>query len=98
VAALLVIAARSDKKPTIRYRDDELSGNILWKELKKQIEALRKEMDGDDSEDSTSRMSMAGMWPAMSGIFDKRLLDERIVDDRRAEPLDVPNRNQAFNF
>ena len=32
VAALLVIVARTDeKKPKFRHREDELSGNILWK-------------------------------------------------------------------
>lgn len=47
VAALLVIVAREDKKGG---GGDGLSDNLLWKELKKQIEALRKEMEGEDAE------------------------------------------------
>jgi len=71
VAALLVIVARTDeKKPKFRHREDELSGNILWKELKKQIDSLRKEMDGDDDDEQV--IGMSGMWPALNNITDER--------------------------
>ncbi|TVY82816.1 putative ATPase, partial [Lachnellula suecica] len=46
VAALLVIVARSDKR-VVRSRDGDLSENVLFKELVKQIRELRKEMDGE---------------------------------------------------
>lgn len=72
VAALLVIVARSDEKQKFRHREDDLSDNILWKELKKQVDSLRKEMDGDDDDQS---MGMSGMWPALNNILDER--DER---------------------
>lgn len=100
VAALLVIVARTDEKSRFRRREDDLSGNILWEELKKQIASLRKEMDGDYDEDAvsstsmtagmTAGMSMTGMWPALGGILDER--------DRRSNPLDVPllNRNNGM--
>ncbi|KUJ07990.1 P-loop containing nucleoside triphosphate hydrolase protein [Mollisia scopiformis] len=98
VAALLVIVARSDEKSRLRRREDDLSGNVLWKELYKQIESLRREMDGDDDEDAVSSasmtvgmtggMSMTGMWPALGGV----------LDERRPSPLDFPllNRNNGM--
>ncbi|KAL2067407.1 hypothetical protein VTL71DRAFT_1832 [Oculimacula yallundae] len=71
VAALLVIVARTEeKKAKFRHREDELSGNILWKELKKQIDSLRKEMDGEDDDDQA--IGMSGMWPALNSILDER--------------------------
>lgn len=71
VAALLVIVARTEeKKAKFRHREDELSGNILWKELKKQIDSLRKEMDGEDDDDQA--IGMSGMWPALNNILDER--------------------------
>lgn len=100
VAALLVIVARSDEKSRLRRREDDLSGNVLWKELKKQIESLRKEMDGEDDEDAASSrsmttgmvggMSMTGMWPALGSILDERRPN--------SNPMDVPmlNRNNGM--
>lgn len=84
VAALLVIVARTDEKSKLRHREDGLSGNILWKELKKQVESLRKEMDSE-GEDAASTMSMSGMWPALSSV----------LDERRTKPMDI-NRNNAM--
>ncbi|CZS90402.1 hypothetical protein WAI453_004190 [Rhynchosporium graminicola] len=72
VAALLVIVARSDeKKAKFRHREDELSGNILWKELQKQIDSLRKEIEGGDN-DADQAIGMSGMWPALHNILDER--------------------------
>lgn len=69
VAALLVIVAQTEeKKPKFRQREDELSGNVLWKELKKQIDSLRKEMDGEDDDDQAI---------GMSGLVLNNMLDER---------------------
>lgn len=45
VAALLVIVAKRDVREG--GGGDGLSGNVLWEELKKQISALRKEMDDE---------------------------------------------------
>lgn len=84
VAALLVIVARTDEKRRFRHRDD-LTDNILWKELKKQVEALRKEMD-DESENIASP-SMSGLWPALNSI----------LDEGRARPLDI-NRNAVPTY
>jgi transitional endoplasmic reticulum ATPase len=78
VAALLVIVARSDEKQTFRHREDDLSGNILWKELKKQVETLRKEMD---TETESVSPSMSGMWPALSSI----------LEERSTRPIDINN-------
>jgi len=78
VAALLVIVARSDEKQTFRHQEDDLSGNILWKELKKQVEALRKEMD---TETESASPSMSGMWPALSSI----------LEERSTRPIDINN-------
>ncbi|PMD64044.1 P-loop containing nucleoside triphosphate hydrolase protein [Hyaloscypha bicolor E] len=77
VAALLVIVARTDEKRRFRHREDDLSDNILWKELKKQVEALRKEME--DESDNVASPSMSGMWPALNSIF----------DEHRARPIDI---------
>jgi hypothetical protein len=79
VAALLVIVARTDKERRFRHRDDDLTDNILWNELKKQVEALRKEMDNDS--ESTSSHSMSGMRPALNSI----------LDERRLRPMDIHN-------
>jgi SpoVK/Ycf46/Vps4 family AAA+-type ATPase len=77
VAALLVIVARTDEKRRFRHREDDLSDNILWKELKKQVEALRKEME--DESDNVASPSMSGMWPALNSI----------LDEHRARPMDI---------
>jgi len=78
VAALLVIVARSDEKQTFRHREDDLSGNILWKELKKQVEGLRKEME---TETESASPSMSGMWPALNSI----------LEERSTRPIDINN-------
>jgi AAA+ superfamily predicted ATPase len=77
VAALLVIVARTDEKRRFRHREGDLSDNILWKELKKQVEALRKEME--DESDNVASPSMSGMWPALNSI----------LDEHRARPIDI---------
>lgn len=64
VAALLVIVRQGDESLARARRDDSLSGNALYKELKKQIENLRKEMEGSDDEDEG--MNMRGMVSALN--------------------------------
>ena len=86
VAALLVIVARTSTSYKNKSREDNLSGNILWKELKKQIEALRNEMEGEDPDDQS--LSMASQFlPAMSGIMDRR---------PAALPMDIGEAHPAF--
>ena len=70
VAALLVLAAKSDEETHTRNWEDPLSGNVLWKEIKRQVENLRKEME-EESDDSSSLNVMSGMWPGLS------ILEER---------------------
>ncbi|KAF4628462.1 hypothetical protein G7Y89_g9689 [Cudoniella acicularis] len=79
VAALLVIVARKDERRRYRLREDDLSGNILWKELQKQIAALRDEMEGESEESSLSMRS--DLWPAMSGILPRG----------NTQPMDITN-------
>ena len=71
-------------------RISPLSDNILWKEIKRQVENLRKEMedesqDNSPSEDNTGFNVRSGMWPSLSTI----LRDE----DRSwpTRPLDIRN-------
>lgn len=105
VAALLVIVARSDKKWRTGRREDDLSDNILWKELKKQIESLRREMDGDDDEDSGSRKSMTSGMDMTAGVSMTQPVMANngsmnmagmwpalgsVLDERRTNPLNVP--------
>jgi transitional endoplasmic reticulum ATPase len=78
VAALLVIVARMDEKKMFKHREDPLSRNILWKEIKRQIENLRKEMEEESSDSSASTRS--GMWPALSTILDE---ESRPLEIRR---------------
>lgn len=82
VAALLVIVARIDERTaerlSFRQRQDPLSGNTLWKEIKRQVENLRKEMDEETSDSSASTRS--GMWPAISTILDE---ESRPMEIRR---------------
>jgi transitional endoplasmic reticulum ATPase len=85
VAALLVIVARTDEKRRFRHREDDLTDNILWKELKKQVEALRKEMD--DESETIASPSMSGLWPALNSI----------LDEGRARPLGI-NRNAVPTY
>jgi len=77
VAALLVIVARTDENRSFRHREDDLSDNILWKEIKKQVEALRKEMDDENDNEVQESPSMSGMWPALSSL----------LDEQRARPI-----------
>ena len=86
VAALLVIVARMDDKRGFRHREDDLSDNILWKELKKQVEALRKEMDGESDSEVQESPSMSGMWPALSSV----------LDEHRARPMNIRNTTMHF--
>jgi len=90
VAALLVIVARQNYRAR---EEDDLSGNILWKELKKQISALRKEMD-DESEESGSGGTLSLMksefWPAMSGILDNVPSGSSQTQTQiRTQPIDI---------
>ncbi|CAG8950277.1 hypothetical protein HYFRA_00006769 [Hymenoscyphus fraxineus] len=98
VAALLVIVARTEeeemRRPTLREvaerMEDDLNKNILWRELKKQVKALRDEME-DENEEATgtaeeTNLGMASasqFWPAMSGVLDGPL---------PTQPLEIGNR------
>jgi len=48
VAALLVIVAHKPDTKAVEKTRDPLSDNLLWNELKRQIENLRKEMEDED--------------------------------------------------
>jgi transitional endoplasmic reticulum ATPase len=82
VAALLVIVARTDEKKVFKHREDPLSGNILWKEIKRQVENLRKEMEEESGEALASTRS--GMWPSLSSILDE---ESRPMEIRREARL-----------
>ena len=86
VAALLVIVARTDENRSFRHREDDLSDNILWKEIKKQVEALRKEMDDENDNEVQESPSMSGMWPALSSL----------LDEQRARPMNIGNPTMHF--
>jgi hypothetical protein len=81
VAALLVIVAKSNEESYMRHWEDPLSGNILWKEIKRQVENLRKEMD-EEIDDSSSLNMRSGMWPALSTIFDDKSPPTRPMEIR----------------
>ncbi|RDL42237.1 p-loop containing nucleoside triphosphate hydrolase [Venustampulla echinocandica] len=79
VAALQVLAGRQDEKRKCRSRESDLRDNALWIELKKQIEALRKEINGEAESTSPSTTSQvvadneypdlnmeSDLWPVMS--------------------------------
>lgn len=72
VAALLVIVARTgykvDDKLSCKEFEDPLNRNILWREIKRQVENLRKEMDEEGGDSSITR---SGMWPGISTILDE---------------------------
>lgn len=78
VAALLVIVARADEKKVFKHREDPLSGNVLWKEIKRQVENLRREMEEESSDANAGTRS--GMWPALSTILDE---ESRPMEIRR---------------
>lgn len=65
--------------------DDRLEGNVLWMELKKQIESLRKEMDGEDDDDEVEAMlkkNAGAMWPGLSQL-------QSILGEMRTLPIDA---------
>jgi len=71
VAALLVIVAKGDRKEMLIRERDPLSDNVLWNEIKRQVENLRKEMDGEDGEASVNEAKSSfnmrnDMWPSLS--------------------------------
>ena len=45
VAALLVIVTNSGEEMYMGHWEDPLSGNVLWKEIERQVKNLRKEME-----------------------------------------------------
>ncbi|PQE25727.1 P-loop containing nucleoside triphosphate hydrolase protein [Rutstroemia sp. NJR-2017a BBW] len=58
VAALLVIVAKTEEEIAqgLRKERDELKDNVLWLELQKQVESLRKEMEeGGEGDESIGR-------------------------------------------
>lgn len=67
---------------------DDLDGNVLWKELKKQISALRKEMEdeGEEAGRSSTGMMKSEFWPAMSGILDNRTPPQT---QTQTQPMDI---------
>lgn len=89
VAALLVIVANSDEKPKFRHREDDLSGNILWKEIKKQVENLRKEMDNEQED---ANVSMSGMWPAINSILEESSIESS------TRPMEITARGMPRYF
>ena len=85
VAALLVIVAKGDEEMYMRQWDDPLSENVLWKEIKRQVENLRKGME-EERDDSSSLNVMSGMWPALSTILDDRSPPTRPMEIRSTMP------------
>lgn len=81
VAALLVLAAKNDEEQYMSNWEDPLSVNVLWKEIKRQVENLRKEMD-EETDVSSSLNVMSGMWPALSSS----ILDEKTP---RTRPMEI---------
>ncbi len=81
VAALLVLAAKSDDEKHMRHWDDPLSGNVLWKEIKRQVDLLRQEME-EEGGDSSSLDMMIGM---------PRALNSTILEDRSppTRPMEI---------
>jgi transitional endoplasmic reticulum ATPase len=79
VAALLVIVRSGGEKPGYPLWDDDLSGNILWKELKKQIENLRREMEG---EDDSAKNSASQLWPGLNAL-------NSVLGENKTPPIDV---------
>jgi transitional endoplasmic reticulum ATPase len=67
VAALLVIVANSGE-PVAKRVGDPLSDNILWNEIKRQVENLRKEIDDGNMDAAVASSSRPlEMWPSLSG-------------------------------
>lgn len=92
VAALLVIVAKGDAELLSgRGGGDDLSKNTFWKELKKQVENLRNEMDDDD--DDAVAATITGLWPSLSEIMDERssVLPTRGREGRHARPFEINN-------
>jgi len=79
VAALLAIVRSGEEIPRYRSWEDNLTGNILWKELKKQVENLRREMDGED-QNPTNGVSQ--MWPGLNTL-------DAVLGEVRTPPMDV---------
>lgn len=86
VAALLVIVANSGEKEISR-RGDPLSDNLLWNEIKRQVENLRKEIEDESASASDTLPSShgGGMWPSLSGILPEE-------DRTRPWEMDLQNR------
>lgn len=73
VAALLVIVAKKDELMTPQSCEDDLSRNSFWKEIKKQIEILRNEMN-ENAKDNFS-------WPTLNTMFGNRTVPDCNVDN-----------------
>ncbi|KAM3074194.1 hypothetical protein ACMFMG_002984 [Clarireedia jacksonii] len=67
VAALLVIVAKTDEEMMqgLTKERDELKDNVLWLELKKQVESLRKEME-EEGESKGKGLNMSAFYSALS--------------------------------
>jgi transitional endoplasmic reticulum ATPase len=83
VAALLVIVAKTDEKRVFKYWEDPLTSNILWKEIQRQVENLKREMEEESGDSIASTTS--GMWPALSTILDEESRPVRIQGIRDAK-------------
>ena len=82
VAALMVLVAKGDEELTCRNQDDDLSGNVFWREIQRQVKNLKREMEEEGIEAKSPLTMMSGMWPSMSGIDDK---------SGRMRPMGMPN-------
>lgn len=81
VAALLQIVRSGDEIPArYRYWEDDLAGNVFWKALKKQIENLRKEMEGEDED--YNKNSTSELWPGFNAL-------NNVLGEIRTPPMDV---------
>lgn len=89
VAALLMIVGKSDDNDDGlvggRYRGDPLSDNVLWNEIKRQVENLRKEIEDENVENDGG--STTGV---PSGVFPS--LSDFLSGEEMTSPIAIRNR------
>jgi transitional endoplasmic reticulum ATPase len=78
VAALLVIVAKTEGETQgLTKERDELKDNVLWLELKKQVESLRKEME-EGGESEGRGLNMSAFYAPLNPLENERPTRERL--------------------
>ena len=98
VAALLVIVAHKPDEKAMEKGRDPLSDNLLWNELKRQVENLRREMEDEDEDAVAAPPAPPAPLDNGSGFEAGRAQAMRMATRAPADRLSFRGRERSARF